>query len=132
MNFDDKNRLIIGIFMSITIYGIKNCNSMKKAFDKLDALELTYQFFDYKKQQIDEQILTNWIEKFGVDVILNKKGTTWRKLSDEQKQQANNNLNEAININLMINNPSMIKRPIIVVDETILIGNDYQDFFIKS
>lgn len=130
MNFDDKNRLIIGIFMSITIYGIKNCNSMKKAFDKLDALELTYQFFDYKKQQIDEQILTNWIEKFGVDVILNKKGTTWRKLSDEQKQQANNNLNEAIN--LMINNPSMIKRPIIVVDETILIGNDYQDFFIKS
>lgn len=130
MNFDDKNRLIIGIFMSITIYGIKNCNSMKKAFDKLDALELTYQFFDYKKQQIDEQILTNWIEKFGVDVILNKKGTTWRKLSDEQKQQANNNLNETIN--LMINNPSMIKRPIIVVDETILIGNDYQDFFIKS
>lgn len=130
MNFDDKNRLIIGIFMSITIYGIKNCNSMKKAFDKLDALELTYQFFDYKKQQIDEQILTNWIEKFGIDVILNKKGTTWRKLSDEQKQQANNNLNEAIN--LMINNPSMIKRPIIVVDETILIGNDYQDFFIKS
>lgn len=130
MNFDDKNRLIIGIFMSITIYGIKNCNSMKKAFDKLDALELTYQFFDYKKQQIDEQILTNWIEKFGVDVILNKKGTTWRKLSDEQKQQANNNLNEAIN--LMINNPSMIKRPIIVVDETILIGNDYQDFFTKS
>lgn len=130
MNFDDKNRLIIGIFMSITIYGIKNCNSMKKAFDKLDALELTYQFFDYKKQQIDEQILTNWIEKFGVDVILNKKGTTWRKLSDEQKQQANNNLNETIN--LMINNPSMIKRPIIVVDETILIGNDYQDFFTKS
>lgn len=97
--------------MTLTIYGIKSCDTMKKAVNKLDALGVSYTFHDYKKQNIDKDSIQRWVDNLGVDKVLNKRGTTWRKLSPEQKQAADADVNKAIE--LLIENTSMIKRPII-------------------
>lgn len=97
--------------MTITIYGIKSCSTMKKAFTKLDELGVNYNFHDYKKQGIDKDSVQRWVNELGIDKVLNKRGTTWRKLTDEQKQAADANIDTAID--LLIENTSMIKRPIV-------------------
>lgn len=102
--------------MIITIYGIKSCSTMKKAFTKLDELNVSYDFHDYKKQGadkkgIDKKSVQRWVDKLGIDKVLNKRGTTWRKLTDEQKQAADANVDNAID--LLVENTSMIKRPIV-------------------
>ena len=97
--------------MTITIYGIKSCSTMKKAFTKLDELGVNYNFHDYKKQGIDKESVQRWVNELGIDKVLNKRGTTWRKLTDEQKQAADANIDTAID--LLIENTSMIKRPIV-------------------
>ena len=97
--------------MTITIYGIKSCSTMKKAFAKLDELGVNYNFHDYKKQGIDKESVQRWVDELGINKVLNKRGTTWRKLTDEQKQAADENVNNAID--LLIENTSMIKRPIV-------------------
>ena len=102
--------------MSITIYGIKSCSMMKKAFTKLDELGVSYDFHDYKKQGIDKESVQRWIDELGIDKVLNKRGTTWRKLTDEQKQAADANVNNAID--LLVENTSMIKRPIVEGERT--------------
>ena len=97
--------------MTITIYGIKSCSTMKKAFTKLDELGVSYDFHDYKKQGIDKESVQRWVNELGIDKVLNKRGTTWRKLSDEQKQAADSDVDNAID--LLVENTSMIKRPIV-------------------
>ena len=97
--------------MTITIYGIKSCSTMKKAFTKLDELGVSYDFHDYKKQGIDKESVQRWVDELGINKVLNKRGTTWRKLTDEQKQAADANIDTAID--LLIENTSMIKRPIV-------------------
>ena len=97
--------------MTITIYGIKSCSTMKKAFNKLDELNISYDFHDYKKQGIDKESVQRWVDALGIDKVLNKRGTTWRKLTDEQKQSADANIDNAID--LLIENTSMIKRPMV-------------------
>ena len=107
--------------MTTTIYGIKACDSMKKAFALLDEHGLSYQFFDYKKQAPSAELLQQWIEQLGADAVLNKRGTTWRKLTDEQKAQADT---VAGAIALMQTQPSMIKRPIVQTSDVLLCGLD--------
>lgn len=97
--------------MTITIYGIKSCSTMKKAFTKLDELNVSYEFHDYKKQGIDKESVQRWVAELGIDKVLNKRGTTWRKLEDEQKQTADASVDSAID--LLVANTSMIKRPIV-------------------
>ena len=97
--------------MTITIYGIKSCSTMKKAFTKLDELGISYDFHDYKKQGIDKDSVQRWVDALGIDKVLNKRGTTWRKLDEEQKQAADSNMDKAID--LLVENTSMIKRPIV-------------------
>ena len=97
--------------MTITIYGIKSCSTMKKAFTKLDELGISYDFHDYKKQGIDKDSVQRWVDALGIDKVLNKRGTTWRKLDEEQKQAADSNMDKAID--LLVENTSMIKRPIL-------------------
>ena len=97
--------------MIITIYGIKSCSTMKKAFTKLDELGVSYEFHDYKKQGVEKETIHRWVDSLGIDRVLNKRGTTWRKLTDEQKQEADTSLDKAID--LLVENTSMIKRPII-------------------
>ncbi|MBS9779834.1 MAG: arsenate reductase [Moraxellaceae bacterium] len=108
-----------------TIYGIKSCSTMKKAFSKLDELFVDYQFHDYKKQGIDKAKVAEWVEKLGIEKVLNKRGTTWRKLTDEQKATADNDLDYAID--LLVENTSMIKRPIIETAKTVLCGFDEEE-----
>ena len=118
--------------MTITIYGIKSCSTMKKAFTKLDELGVNYNFHDYKKQGIDKQSVHRWVNELGIDKVLNKRGTTWRKLTDEQKQAADANIDTAID--LLIENTSMIKRPIVegqLIDKNqpiLLCGFDAAEF----
>ncbi|AME00902.1 arsenate reductase [Moraxella osloensis] len=112
--------------MSITICGIKNCSTMKKAFDKLTMLGLEYEFFDYKKQAIDKTTLADWVKRAGIDKVLNTKGTTYRKLSDAQKAQIKQNVDAALD--MMVAKPSMIKRPIVVSDNELIIGFDETAF----
>ena len=97
--------------MTITIYGIKSCSTMKKAFTKLDELGVSYEFHDYKKQGVDKETVQRWVDKLGIDKVLNKRGTTWRKLDDNQKQSADASVDTAID--LLVEHTSMIKRPIV-------------------
>ena len=118
--------------MTITIYGIKSCSTMKKAFTKLDELGISYDFHDYKKQDIDKESVQRWVDALGIDKVLNKRGTTWRKLDEEQKQAADSNVDKAID--LLIDNTSMIKRPIVEGELTdknkpiLLCGYDETEF----
>ena len=118
--------------MTITIYGIKSCSTMKKAFTKLDELGVSYEFHDYKKQGIDKETVQRWVDKLGIDKVLNKRGTTWRKLDDSQKQAADASLDNAID--LLVENTSMIKRPIVEGELTdknriiLLCGYDEAEF----
>ncbi|WP_296204849.1 ArsC family reductase [Psychrobacter sp. UBA3962] len=97
--------------MTITVYGIKSCSTMKKAFTKLEALGIDYQFHDYKKQGIDKPSIQRWVDELGIEKVLNKRGTTWRKLTEEQKAAADADVDKAIE--LLVENTSMIKRPIV-------------------
>lgn len=123
--------------MTITIYGIKSCSTMKKAFAKLDELGVDYNFHDYKKQGIDKDSVTRWVDTLGLDKVLNKRGTTWRKLTYAQKQAADGSSEAAID--LLITNTSMIKRPIVEgnvagklkAQPVLLCGFD-EDAFIKA
>lgn len=106
----------------LKIYGIKNCNSMKKAFNALQAKALSYDFHDYKKQGIDADTLKIWLKEIGQDTVLNKKGTTWRKLSEEEQNRAlssEDNLIEAL-----IAQPSLIKRPVLQTSQGFIVGFD--------
>ncbi len=102
----------------IKIYGIPNCDTMKKARKWLDNNNLKYEFHDYKKLGVPEKCLKQWIQKAGWEIVLNKRGTTWRKLGDDIK----NNIDEKSAIKVMLENPSAIKRPVLESGNAILIG----------
>jgi len=95
--------------MGTTIYGIKNCDTMKKAFTWLDTHGIAYEFHDYKKSGVTQGNLLRWCREAGWETVLNRAGTTFRKLPDADRQ----NLNQAKAIALMVANPSMIKRPLV-------------------
>ena len=102
----------------IHVYGIPNCDTVKKARQWLDAQGLDYTFHDYKKEGADPEKLAVWIDAEGVDTVLNRRGTTWRKLSDAQKAD----LDAAKAVALVQANPSMIKRPVVEHPGGLLVG----------
>jgi len=95
--------------MSITVYGIRNCDTMKKARAWLDKHGVEYVFHDYKIDGIERLKLERWAGKAGWEVLLNRAGTTFRKLPDKDKER----LTEKKAVTLMVKQPSMIKRPVI-------------------
>jgi len=95
--------------MPITIYGIKNCDTMKKARALLDKKGVAYDFHDYKAKAIERAKLEGWAKKAGWETLLNRAGTTFRKLPDKDKD----GLTEKKAIALMLAQPSMIKRPVL-------------------
>jgi arsenate reductase (glutaredoxin) len=107
-----------GMAMSITIYGIKNCDTMKKARAWLDSHDVTYSFHDYKTEGIERERLVRWVKEVGWEALLNRAGTTFRKLDDADKQA----LGETKAITLMLAQPSMIKRPVLDLGGTLLVG----------
>ncbi len=107
---------------NITVYGIKNCDTVKKSLNWLTAQKLAFDFHDYKTQSITESKLKAWSAQVGWEVLLNKKGTTWRKL-DEKIQAGVTNEKAAIAV--MLENTSIIKRPVIEKkDKIIAVGFD--------
>lgn len=110
------------------IYGIKNCDTMKKARVWLDAAGVAYQFHDYKTAGVDPARLRGWVARGGWERVLNRAGTTFRQLPDADKQGID--ANKAIA--LMLANPSMIKRPVLESGDALLIGfkpDDYRTQF---
>ena len=104
--------------MSITLYGIKACDTMKKARTWLDEHGVSYAFHDYKASAIDAASLQKWCNEHGWDKVLNRAGTTFRKLDEADKQD----LDQAKAIALMLAQPSMIKRPVLDLGERTLLG----------
>ena len=104
--------------MPITIYGIRNCDTMKKARAALDRRGVKYDFHDYKTQGVDKAKLEGWAKKAGWETLLNRAGTTFRKLPDKDKE----NVTEAKAIKLMLAQPSMIKRPVLDLGGKLLVG----------
>ncbi|MGZ3375551.1 MAG: arsenate reductase [Phenylobacterium sp.] len=101
-----------------TLYGIRNCDTMKKAWIWLDQHGVAYDFHDYKKQGIDRTTLEGWARQAGWDVLLNRAGTTFKNLPDADKV----NLTEAKAIDLMLAQPSMIKRPVLDAGGALTVG----------
>jgi arsenate reductase len=103
---------------SVTLYGIKNCDTMKKAWTWLDSHDVKYAFHDYKKEGIDKATLEGWAGKAGWETLLNTSGQTFRKLPDKDKA----NVTEKKAIALMLAQPGMIKRPVLDVGGKLTVG----------
>jgi arsenate reductase len=103
---------------TVTIYGIKNCDTMKKARAWLDAHGVAYDFHDYKSQSISAGRLAGWMKQAGWETLLNRAGTTFRKLPDADRE----GLDEKKAMALMLAQPSMIKRPVLETGDRILVG----------
>jgi len=95
-----------------TLYGIPNCDTVKKARRWLEENNIDFTFHNFKKDGLDSDLLDNWFSIIGWEVLLNKRGTTWRKLDDNIK----NNIDESSAKKIMLDNPSIIKRPILDLD----------------
>ncbi len=105
----------------IIVYGIPNCNSVKKALDWLDDNKIKYTFHNYKKEGITIEKLQQWCKKLNWETIFNTKGTTWKKIAT---QYQNKKLTQKEAIDIMIENTSIIKRPIIETSNKLIIGYD--------
>lgn len=110
--------------MTITLYGIPNCDTVKKARVYLDKRGVAYCFHDYKKAGVDVADLERWAARVGWEKLLNKAGTTFKKLSDADKTD----IDEKKAILLMCANPSMIKRPVVEGGKTLLVGFNPQTY----
>ncbi len=113
---------------TVTIYGIPNCDTMKKARTWLDSHGVAYAFHDYKKAGIDKATLEGWVKKAGWEIVLNRAGTTFRALPEADKA----GLDAGKAVALMLAQPSMIKRPVLVAGDRMLVGfkpDQYQAFF---
>ena len=103
----------------VTIYGIKACDTMKKARDWLDGRGVAYGFHDYKAVGVSREALQGWARKVGWEVLLNRSGTTFRKLPDAEKTGLTEAKRDRPD---MLAQPSMIKRPVLDVDGALLVG----------
>ncbi|AJD39670.1 ArsC family reductase [Rhizobium sp. SEMIA 4085] len=104
--------------MTAIIYGIKNCDTMKKARAWLEEHGVAYVFHDYKAMGIDRVHLQQWVDRAGWETVLNRAGTTFRKLPDADRK----NLTREKAIALMLDQPSMIKRPVLEAGGKLLVG----------
>ncbi|EKE86871.1 ArsC family reductase [Idiomarina xiamenensis] len=104
--------------MSVEVYGINNCDTVKKARRWLEQQQIEYRFHDFRKDGLEKSQLDEWCEQLGWQNVINRRSTSWRELDDETKQA----LNEAKAKQLMLNKPTLIKRPILNDGEQILNG----------
>jgi arsenate reductase len=104
--------------MTLTLYGIRNCDTVKKARAWLAAAGVDHHFHDYRVAGLDEALLANWVKALGWEVLLNRAGTTFRGLADADKA----NLDATRAMALMLAQPSLIKRPVLERGDTVLVG----------
>ena len=98
----------------IKMYGIKNCDTIKKAQKFLQAQDVDFEFIDFRQNPIDEQTLQGFVDAIGWDKLINKRSTTYRNLSDNEKPN--------ITLDLTLKNPTLIKRPVLVTGDNITVG----------
>ena len=106
--------------MTIHFYGIPNCDTVKKARAWLDSQRRDYEFHDFRKEGADQDLVRGWVQALGWERVLNRKGTTFRKLEPEQKED----LDAEKAIRLMVAHPSCIKRPVVDHPGGLLVGFD--------
>ena len=99
---------------SIKVYGIKNCDTVKKALVYLNNCDIDYQFIDFRKNPISQQVFKKMVESVGWELLINKRSTTYRSLSEKEKSN--------INYDLVSKLPTFIKRPVLIQGETIVVG----------
>lgn len=104
----------------VTIHGIRNCDTMKKAFAWLDGRGVAYRFHDYRTAGLDRAMLEGWVQQAGWEALLNRAGTTFRKLPEAERQ----GITQDRAIALMLAQPSMVKRPVLTVGDALIIGFD--------
>ena len=104
---------------AITVYGIPNCDSVKKTLDFFKNKKVEVVFHNYKKEGIQKSILQQWCKKVGWELLLNKKGTTWKKIAPDYEGVV---LNESKAIDIMLEHNSTIKRPVVVTTKKIIVG----------
>jgi len=110
------------------LFGIKNCDTVKKARNWLDKHDVEYEFHDFKQAAPGKTQLQRWIKASGWETLLNRRGLTWRQLSDRQKQD----VDAAKALQLMLEHPMLIKRPVIEHNSDVMVGfkeADYQQYF---
>ncbi len=108
--------------MSIKVYGIANCDTVKKTRKLLESKKVAYDFIDFKKAPPSDTQIKGWLKQFGAETLINKRGTTWRKLDTKSQAMADSSVNNQVK--LLKENTSMIKRPIIESGSTHIIGFD--------
>ncbi|MFJ5467551.1 ArsC family reductase [Pectobacterium sp. CHL-2024] len=124
--------------MALTMYGIKNCDTIKKARRWLDDQQVAYRFHDYRADGLDEQLLQRFIDQLGFQALLNTRGTTWRKLSEDLRERINSDTSDSAEAskNLMLEQPAVIKRPLLITDDgQSLLGfsiDSYQKFIAEN
>jgi len=104
--------------MDIDLFGIANCDTMKKARAWLTAQGLDYRFHDYKKEGVDRRLLEAWCDAAGWETLLNRRGTTWRRLDEAEREGVDRDRA----LDLMVAHPSLIKRPVLVAGDAVEVG----------
>lgn len=104
---------------AVTLYGIPNCDQVRHARAWLDARRIEYRFHDFKREELPPALAARWIELAGADLLLNRKGTTWRKLDDSARTGAASASGAR---DLMTTHPSIVKRPVLDIDGQITVG----------
>ena len=105
---------------SIKVYGIKNCDTVKKAIVYLNDCDIDYQFIDFRQNPISLQVLKKMVESVGWELLINKRSTTYHSLSEEEKSN--------INYDLVLSLPTLIKRPVLIHGENIMVGFNEQQY----
>ncbi|MCH8501989.1 MAG: Spx/MgsR family RNA polymerase-binding regulatory protein [Aliidiomarina sp.] len=114
--------------MSAVVFGIKNCDTVKKSLKWLKEHNVDFQFEDLKSAPLAASTIEHWVKTLGADTLINKRGTTWRKLPDDDKGE----LTLPRTVHLIQSHPTLIKRPLVVLDGNIMVGFDegsWQEFF---
>ncbi|WP_299792651.1 ArsC family reductase [uncultured Shewanella sp.] len=112
----------------MTLFGIKNCDTVKKARKWIEANDLNIPFHDFRVDGLTQDQLTSWVASLGWEPLFNKRSTSYRNLSDEDKSD----IDETKAIELMLANPTLIKRPVLVSDDMVMVGfkeADYKAWF---
>lgn len=104
--------------MTVTVYGISNCDTIRKARKWLDDHGIEYAFHDYRKDGLDPSQLDDWCDELGIDALLNRRGTTWRRLPEEQRS----GITRARARQVMLDNPAIIKRPLLDTGKRRVVG----------
>lgn len=105
--------------MTVVVYGISNCDQIRKTLGWLTANRVEHRFHDYRRDGIDRQHLERWCSHVPWTALLNKRGQTWRNLAEERRRQI---VDQATAIELLLENPTLVKRPVIEIDDDLLLG----------